>query len=196
MGKVEENKQNKKTRLMNTAFYLFTTKGFARTTIADIVHDADMAKGTFYLYFRDKYELQEKLIAWKAEELFRHAIHESGYEKLNDPTDQIIAVIDDIINQAQKNPALLRFINKNLSWGIFRRAIGQSDVAILPFFQKILPFEDPQELELVIYTIVEIVGSTCYSVILDQDPVDLDTYRPYLHRIIRGILTMPKNKEV
>ena len=62
MGKVAENKQQKEQNLLDTAFELFTTKGFAKTSIADIVERAGMAKGTFYLYFRDKYDIQEKLI--------------------------------------------------------------------------------------------------------------------------------------
>ena len=36
MGKVEENKKQKKNTLFQTAFKLFTEKGFARTTISDI----------------------------------------------------------------------------------------------------------------------------------------------------------------
>ena len=39
-----------------TAFELFTTKGLTKTTISDIVDQAGVAKGTFYLYFKDKYD--------------------------------------------------------------------------------------------------------------------------------------------
>ena len=37
MGKVEENKKQKKDLLLKTAFRLFTEKGFSKTTISDIV---------------------------------------------------------------------------------------------------------------------------------------------------------------
>ena len=57
MGKLELNKKRKKSALYNTAFELFTTKGLAKTTISDIVENAGVAKGTFYLYFKDKYEI-------------------------------------------------------------------------------------------------------------------------------------------
>ena len=39
-----------------------------------------------------------------------------------------------------------------------------------------------------VYTILELVGAACHSVILSGDPVDLDTYLPYLHRSIRAIM--------
>ena len=64
MGKVDDNKKLKMNTLLQTAFDLFTGKGFAKTTVSDIVNQAGLAKGTFYLYFKDKYDLRDKLIAY------------------------------------------------------------------------------------------------------------------------------------
>ncbi len=61
MGKVDDNKKLKMNTLLQTAFDLFTGKGFAKTTVSDIVNQAGLAKGTFYLYFKDKYDLRDKL---------------------------------------------------------------------------------------------------------------------------------------
>ena len=58
MGKLESNKKKKEDALYNTAFELFTTKGTNKTTISDIVEKAGVAKGTFYLYFKDKYDIR------------------------------------------------------------------------------------------------------------------------------------------
>ena len=63
MSKLESNKKQKKDALLNTAFDLFITKGIQKTSIADIVEKAGVAKGTFYLYFTDKYDLRNKLIS-------------------------------------------------------------------------------------------------------------------------------------
>ena len=65
MGRVEENKKKKKEALFRTAYELFTTKGINSTAISDIVEKAGVAKGTFYLYFKDKYDIKNKLIAHK-----------------------------------------------------------------------------------------------------------------------------------
>lgn len=190
MGRVEENKLQKENSLMDTAFVLYTSKGIAKTSIADIVEKAGMAKGTFYLYFRDKYDLQEKLIIHKSEQLFQHALEHSGYETLAGAEDKILAIVDDVLYQLQKNKHLLQFINKNLSWGIFRRAITKSETDYSAIFEKILGTDpaDRKTLEIEIYTILELVGATCHSVILDSDPVDLESFMPYLHRSIRVIL--------
>lgn len=190
MSRIEENKLQKENSLMETAFALYTSKGIAKTSIADIVEKAGIAKGTFYLYFRDKYDLQEKLIIHKSEQLFQHAMEHSGYEKLAHAEDKILAIVDDILYQLQKNKHLLQFINKNLSWGIFRRAITKSETDYNAIFESILGTDpaDRKTLEIEVYTILELVGSTCHSVILDSDPVDLEHFMPYLHRSIRVIL--------
>ena len=190
MGKVEGNKLQKERNLLETAFELFTTKGFAKTSVSDIVERAGVAKGTFYLYFRDKYEIQNRLIVGKAEHLFHHALSHSNYQSCAEPVDRIIAIVDDILEQMQRNPELLRFINKNLSWGIFQRALSRSETDYLELLQTILgrTVEDRQETELLVYTVIELVGASCHSVILEQNPTDLQTYKPHLYRSIRAIL--------
>ena len=57
MGKALQNKLKKRTALLDSAYELFTTMGFNHTTIRDIASKAGVAKGTFYLYFKDKYDL-------------------------------------------------------------------------------------------------------------------------------------------
>ena len=185
MSRVEENKLLKKKSLMDTAFQLFTSQGLGKTSIADIAQRAGVAKGTFYLDFKDKYDLHERLVVRKSEELFSHAMAHSGYETQTTP------VIDDILFQLRDDPLLLRFINKNLGWGAFRQVLDRSSVDYRKFITGILDDEAPdrEELEIVAYTVLELVGASCYSVILEGAPADLEHYLPYLHRSVRAILT-------
>lgn len=193
MGTVSENKQQKKERLLETAFSLFTSRGMAKTSISDIAKEAGVAKGTFYLYFRDKYDLGNKLIAKKASSLFQHALTEVEHSNVDHFEDMVIVIIDDVLNQLSKNPILLRFINKNLSWGIFQNALHQSedDVNYLATFEQLIQSEpDTEWVEplLMLYTIIELVGSTCHSVILEKDPTDLEHFKPFLYQNVRSIV--------
>ena len=124
MGKVDRNKKLKENSLLKTAFEFFTTKGFSKTSITDIVNKAGVAKGTFYLYFKDKYDIRNKLVSHKSSQLFKTALSELG-ERINDLPfeEKLIRIIDNIINQLNNNQSLLTFISKNLSWGIFKNAI-------------------------------------------------------------------------
>lgn len=74
MGKLDSNKKKKRESLLNTAFNMFTTKGVSQTSISEIVEKAGVAKGTFYLYFKDKYDIKNMLIAHKSGQLFKIAI--------------------------------------------------------------------------------------------------------------------------
>ena len=94
MGKVEDNKKLKMNTLLQTAFDLFTGKGFAKTTVSDIVNQAGLAKGTFYLYFKDKYDLRDKLIAFKASQLFDDAHKALDAAVIPDFEEEILFVTD------------------------------------------------------------------------------------------------------
>ena len=121
MGKLERNKKEKNTTLLQTAFELFTEKGFAKTTISDIVNRAGLAKGTFYLYFKDKYDLRDQLIIHKTGQLFVRAHHAIAGKEVNGFENKMLFVVDFIIEELKKDKALLTFISKNLSWGIFKQ---------------------------------------------------------------------------
>ena len=190
MSRVEENKQQKKNSMMETAFQLVTSKGIANTTISDIVEMAGVAKGTFYLYFKDKYDLNEKLIIHRSEQLMRHALEHSGYEKLETNTDKLLVIMDDILFQLKENPLLLRFLNKRISWELFYKVMEKNEEGYAAVFKNIPGQDDAgrKNLEIELFTIIEMVSAVSYSVILTSDPVSLEEFLPYLHRSIRAIV--------
>lgn len=194
MGKIQENKQQKQERLLNTAFQLFTTKGLTKTSISDIVNNAGVGKGTFYLYFKDKYDLADRLIARKASHLCAQASERLNRSDAIIPQDRIIFLVDDILNELSRTHVLLRFINKNLSWGIFKnamiRAEGQKEFDLNALMNQIFGDEIDhwRDLNTMLYLIIEMVGSCCYSVILDRDPMPLEELKPHLYRSIRAVV--------
>lgn len=189
--------KDKKQRLLNTAFKLFTEKGIKDTSIQEIVDNADVAKGTFYLYFKDKYELQNILIAKKSEKLFNDALEELRKNYIENFSDQIIFIINHIINQFQKEPALLKFISKNLSWGIYNKSIikiyensEEKEDSMFNLFMKgieqnNIKLKNP---EVTLFMIIELVSSTCFTSILEKEPLPIEEYKPYLYDAIRQFL--------
>ncbi|MCQ2407834.1 MAG: TetR/AcrR family transcriptional regulator [Oscillospiraceae bacterium] len=202
MRKVDLNKKFKENTLLKAAFDFFTTKGFSKTSITDIVNQAGVAKGTFYLYFKDKYDIRNRLISHKSSQLFRTAV-----EELGDQTeglafeDRLIRIIDNIINQLSENQSLLNFISKNLSWGIFKNAltapasdddINFSDVYYGMLAEAPCEFQDP---EIMLFMIIELVSATCYSAILYEDPCSISELKPHLYDSIRLIIARHKKAE-
>ena len=206
MSKIELNKKRKKNTLFQTAFELFKEKGFAKTTISDIVNRAGLAKGTFYLYFKDKYDLRDKLISHKTGQLFEQAhialeshLAQEPAGSLQSFEDKLFFILDYIIEILQNDRGLLRFISKNLSWGIFRTAMNKNITGPGESGQEFYQYVKDQmekdrfyceEPELMLFTITELVGATCYSCIIYESPVTMDRYLPWLHQSVSRILDM------
>ncbi|WP_461812997.1 TetR/AcrR family transcriptional regulator [Faecalimonas sp.] len=193
MGKVEENKQQKEEALFESAYDLFMTKGIAKTSIHDIVQNAGVAKGTFYLYFKDKYEIRDRLIAKTASRLFHSANRELEKAQIPKFEDKIIFIVDYVLDEMQKKKAVLQFVSKNLSWGIFRQAIEskEENTEVKKLFYKLLEDEPDVKLrapETMLFLIIELASSTSYSTILENDPISYEELKPYLNESIRAII--------
>ena len=195
MGKLETNKKAKEDSLLMTAYKLFTTKGVTGTSVSDIAKSAGIGKGTFYLYFKDKYDLKNRLVAKHSARLFKTAMTElenSGREF--DFKEKMIFIIDSILDQLNDNQALLNFISKNLSWGIFKNALTAhshtDEIDFLTIYNNMLK-EAPCEIhepEIMLFMIIELISSTCYSAILYNEPVSLDKLKPHLYKSIEDII--------
>lgn len=194
MGKVDINKQRKKDALLNTAFDLFTSKGINDTSISDIVNKAGVAKGTFYLYFRDKYDIRNLLISHKSSQLFMSAHTDMLKANIDKMEDKIVFVMNHIIDDLVKDKKMLNFISKNLSWGFFKKALisndNSSDVNFLEIYKTIIneSEDDYKDPEIMLFMIIELVSSTCYSTILYSEPVSIEELKPYLEAAVRGII--------
>ena len=192
---MKNDKFEKENRLLNTAFKLFTEKGIKETSIQDIVDSADVAKGTFYLYFKDKYQIRDILIAKKSEKLFSDALNSLRKTYITNFSDQIIYIINYVIDELTKNPLLLKFFSKNLSWGVYNKTILKLQDKVEEnnlynlFMQGIkennVKLENPN---VTLFMIIELVGSTCFNSILYKDPLSIEDYKPYLYKVIRNLL--------
>ncbi|MGN0161191.1 MAG: TetR/AcrR family transcriptional regulator [Lachnospiraceae bacterium] len=199
MGKAEENKQKKRTALLSHAFSLFINKGISNTTISDIVNNAGVAKGTFYSYFKDKDDLIEKLVAQKAEQLLMAVINDlEQHPEVTSVEEKIIFIADDLLNRLSVDTKLLKFINKNLTYGFISKALSREDVKnkldVLAIYYEMLESDGSKwdNPDLMLYTIFELVSSTCHSVILKGEPVCFEEYKPYLFKCICGIIEVFK----
>lgn len=193
MGKIDENKKKKKEALFNTAYELFTTKGITSTTISDIVEKAKVAKGTFYLYFKDKYDIKNKLVAHKTQELFDAAGLALSEARIHGLEDQMIFLIDHLINHLKDDRALLNFISKNLVMGALRSALltgENSDREIYNHFLELVAADDYEykDVDVMLFTIVELAGSAGYNSMMYEEPIPIDDYKPFLYRTVRLII--------
>jgi len=183
---------SKKNRLLKSAYQLFTKKGINKTTIQDIVDAARVAKGTFYLYFEDKYHIQEELIVNKSEEIFDNAILELSKHKIKKFDDQIIFVIDYIIDTLVSEPELLNFISKDLSLGLYEEKLnnilGGKETKLYSLFVNGAKENNVKKADIKLFMIVEFVSATMFSIVNKKIDISISEYKTYLHRIIKEML--------
>lgn len=197
---MKNDKEEKENRLLNTAFKLFTEKGIKDTSIQEIVDNASVAKGTFYLYFRDKYEIRDILIIKKSQKLFEDSLKSLRKNYISDFSDSIIYIINYVIDELTKNPLLLKFISKNLSWGVYNKTVlniyekngkdEKKDFTLHELFingikENNIKLSNP---DVTLFMIVELVGSTCFNSILYKEPLPIEEYKPYLYKAIRNLI--------
>lgn len=60
--KKSKSPEARKKEIMDVAETLFITKGYAKTTINNILSEIDIAKGTFYYYFKSKEDVMDAII--------------------------------------------------------------------------------------------------------------------------------------
>lgn len=195
--KKESFEKEKESRLLKTAFHLFTEKGMKDTSIQEIVDNANVAKGTFYLYFKDKYEIRDILIAKKSHQLFQDALQALRKNYISNLSDQVVFIINYVIDELAKTPKLLKFISKNLSWGIYSKTVlkiyeeaeDKEDSVYQLFLKGVeenqISLKNP---EVTLYMIIELVSSTCFNSILYHDPLPIEEFKPYLYDSIRMLI--------
>lgn len=188
------NKIHKNEQIVEAAYELFLEQGVESVSIQEIADRAGVAKGTFYLYFHDKDELKEAIIAQKSNELFQYAISALHQTGITDFEAQIIFIIDYVLDILEHNQEALKLISKNLSLGVFSRQVNDffSDrkVNIVKSLtdaaeRNHIRLKNP---EILLYMIIELASSTCFSCILESKPLEIAVFRPYLFDAIRQLI--------
>ena len=193
----QKKKKLKERELFLSAYNLFLKNGIEKTSIDDIAKNAGVAKGTFYLYFNDKYDILNKLILQKSNEIIKEGLTKANNLEIKSFRERTLFFIDYIVSYLNCNVSLLKLINKNISWGLYRKAIMKPDEyedikKVLDIFIKNLTDEGmkKEEAEMTLFMIIELVGSVCFTTIILKEPTDVEGIKPILFKKILAMLTI------
>lgn len=194
MLKSEERKKEKEEKITEAALSSFRDKGIEGTSIRDIMNKTDFGLGTFYLYFRDKKDLEEKIVLDIMTDLFYKANSKCTGEDLE---DKYISFINYIIDYLVNDPLELRLISKNLNWALyakienddrFREAETTLDF-VLNRYSNLFPIKLSNSERLFILSLtIHIVLSTCESALMDDSVLTMDEMKPVLYKIVEKII--------
>jgi AcrR family transcriptional regulator len=147
------------------AIGLFQSKGVANTSINEIVKNAGIAKGTFYLYFKDKDDLVDSVINRYTKEFLDQVI----IPFQNVP--KIIILSDAIIDYFSKNRVLLVELRKNLQSGkpypSTRKTIQDFSKIILTYLNQ---YEDYKIDNWELYTkiVLGLILDVCHKALVEE----------------------------
>ena len=141
-----------------------------------------------------KYELQDVLLAKTSHEFFSNACKEANKYHFDRLDDKIIFIIDSIIDALIARPNILKFIQKNLSLGLYSEKLtdlldseelGIKELFINEVKEKDIPLEYP---EMTLFMIIELVSSTVFTSIVEKQPLPIEEFKPHLYKTIRLLI--------
>ena len=190
-------KLEKKMKILDTAFSLFRTSSVSATAIDDIVKAAGIARGTFYLYFKDKSDLLEEIILYKSTEYMREVLEKavSDYSREDQDFYQLArSFLNHYIDFLTENREMLPIMSKNIS-SCLRHLPDFYD----PYIEKVYArFINEMEnlgyneknAHITAYIVIDMVGSICSDAILLGKPFPIEQIR---ETVIESALALIKN---
>ncbi len=196
MATQEEKKLLKRNKILDAAYELFSSKGMNMTAIDEVVKKAGVAKGTFYLYFRDKYDLTDQIILHKSAALAKRVLSEvreqGELEKLS-TVDQILLFMDKIIDAMIENRPILTLLSWKIST-VYDLLMGdessefRDNVSELAGMLEKLGFSRAQA-QKHLYVMLNMLCSVCCNAILTNSPYTIDELRPEIRTVTEKLLS-------
>lgn len=188
---IAQKKENKRRALLDSAYKLFSEKGVSQTSIAEICKGAGIAKGTFYLYFKDKEDILRALTA-----KISSTILDRAYAKIKDKSADLVASANDmadyLMDLFKNEPDLVKILKKDFVWPISEVDFITSDNPTMKAIrEKIISFSketgiSEHQILVRLYSLLSMICSVSYSAIIDHFPGNLDSMRSEIHAMISG----------
>ena len=167
------------------------------TAVEDVVKAAGVAKGTFYLYFKDKHDLiDQMMIAQSRTELHQILI---DLQKKNEngalsPADRLIFVLDRIFESLLSHQKLIPLICKNLS-ACCRANCESDDPETQKDMKQLL---DPvlevgmneTDAKIHLFLLGDMLGGMCCEALMGESPYDMSRIRPCVVSIIQKTVAL------
>jgi AcrR family transcriptional regulator len=116
--------QSTREKLINSAIKIFSRKGYFNTKISDIVKDAGLAQGTFYIYFKSKKDIFAEIVNF------------------------VVSEIECTIKKFERKEGSPPEIIKEFAGEIFDILYRFKDIAYIFFFQVICMEEEFREINI------------------------------------------------
>ncbi len=189
-GLIARKKADKRNRLLDAANHLFTENGVSPTTIAMICEEAGIAKGTFYLYFKDKDDILRSLTKRISLTILKNAYHTVNSIQVGF-VDKLVLMADYLLDLFQNDPDMLNVMKKDFIWPISEQEFLTTDDDTMSLIREniedyAMTVEISEHQILVrLYALISMLCSIAYSSIIDDFPDSIDSLKQEIFTMIR-----------
>lgn len=196
MATVEENKTEKRSKLMEAAHSLFTSGSALKPpTIDEVVKMAGVAKGTFYLYFKDKYDLMDQLFLKKLAECVNSALFKTRQQLAGrqvEDAKRVNAFLDNVFMYIDENKAFLPLIRDRVS-SCYRLMLKGREAELKEAYDSLVKLFlrhgfTEYESEMNIYMLVSMLAPVSCDSAIQGEPYKLDEIKSGMQRLTNKLL--------
>lgn len=139
MGKkrVIKPETQRRRELIDAARELFLRKGYEQTSMADIARSAQVAPGTFYLYFRSKREVLEAIVREMSDELSNIVEGVVRRTDLN-ALEKLHTAMAQVIERMSQQQRLVQAIHLRSNLRIPSQLIDEYHPVVIPAIRSII----------------------------------------------------------
>ena len=184
----ENRKIEKKKKIIETAYQLFRSAGISGPAIDDVVRAAGIARGTFYLYFKDKSDLIDQLVMYKSTETLKEMLASAHTGMLGgsggDFFDTVRRTLEMYLDFLEQHKDVLLVLHKNISVSMRSPAV-LVDEEIGDLYKEVLrQFEavgfSAVQTEQTIFLVINMIDAVYTDALLYARPFSVQEIRPAL----------------
>lgn len=137
MMRITKEYDERRNEILDIAWKLFHTKGYEKCTVNDILKEVDIAKGTFYYYFKSKEEVLDAIVLRYKEIVITRAEKIIEKDDMN-PIEKLMQAIMAMRIDDQAKDSILNELHKTENALLHQKTLNQMVFAMTPVLVKII----------------------------------------------------------
>jgi len=192
-NKLSLNKKRKYDALLTKGTELYTENGLHNTSVDQITKKAGVAKGTFYLYFKNKEDFIEQIALKLNIDILKESMNKADKKLNTNAITYTLEVANQLVTYYTKNPTILKLVFRNFSWSTLMKQFHKSkQVTDLynVFRTKYVDIQiEHEQVNYILFILIQLTGSICYESIINKSPAPITIMKEVLIQTIEKILT-------
>jgi len=192
-NKLSLNKKRKYDALLTKGTELYTENGLHNTSVDQITKKAGVAKGTFYLYFKNKEDFIEQIALKLNIDILKESMNKADKKLNTNAITYTLEVANQLVTYYTKNPTILKLVFRNFSWSTLMKQFYKSkQVTDLynVFRTKYAEIQiEHEQVNYILFILIQLTGSICYESIINKSPAPITIMKEVLIQTIEKILT-------